>query len=101
MTGNWKSWLASASILLLVGAGCAGYGDQSTGLDEGADIKTAVEDAKDASLDASADAALDAALREVDASTNAELKENSDAEIVTNDSTELNSYGKSYDQNEL
>ncbi|MFA5854287.1 MAG: hypothetical protein WC866_04345 [Patescibacteria group bacterium] len=101
MTRNWKSWLASASVLLLVGAGCAGYDDQSATPEKSKNDKTEVETTKDSSLDASVDAGLEAAFGEVDASTKEELKENSDAEIITNDSAELNAYGKAYDQNEL
>lgn len=101
MRGNWKSWLASASVLLLVGAGCAALGEPKQPTNEGSNSGAESEDSKDVSLDAAVDAALDAALVEVDSSTSEELKENADAEIIMNDSAELNAYGQAYDQNEL
>ncbi len=103
MVRNWKSWLASASVLLLVGAGCAGSVDQNasleaeTGAKAGDDLK--VEGG--ASLDSSVDAAVNAAFAEVEASTKRELEENTDAEIITNDSAELNAYGNTYVESEL
>lgn len=101
MAGNWKSLLASASVLLLVGAGCAVSDEQKASIGTSTEVGSDTSEAKDVSLEASADAALDAAMKEVDASTKEELKENSDAEIIVNDSAELNAYGKAYDQNEL
>lgn len=95
MARDWKSWLASASLLLLVGAGCAGSADQKASMEAG----MKAEDG--ASLEVTVDANVDAALAEVESSTKSELDENSDTEIVTGDSSELNAYGNAYAESEL
>lgn len=103
MARDWKSWLASASVLLLVGAGCAGSVDQNASLEAETGVE-AEDDSKaegGASLNASVDAAVDAAFAEVDASSKQELEENDDAEIVGNDSAELKAYGNTYVESEL
>ncbi|WKZ28838.1 MAG: hypothetical protein QY323_04900 [Patescibacteria group bacterium] len=101
MVHNWKSWLASASVLLLVGAGCAGSVDQKASLEAETGMEAGEKTGEGASLDASVDAAVDAALAEIDASTRMELEENQDADVVANDDAELKAYGNTYVESEL
>ncbi len=120
MVRTWTAWVASASIVLLVGAGCG----QSANQQSGAEVKTPVAvgttgngagtgtagttgtggtsgTTANAGLDAKIDAAFNAAVSESDASTSEQAEENADVNLATNDSTELNAYGTTYDQSKL
>lgn len=110
MARKFKYWLAAASVLLMVGAGC------ETGVQQSASVETGAESGAQApsegagadikveaktGVEADADATVDAALKEVDDETAASMEENADANVVNNDNVELNAYGQAYDQSQL
>lgn len=106
MRFHWKTALAAASILLLIGAGCEANVKQSTTVDTGADqsegmMKDEGDKMDGDSLDASVDASIDAALNDVDADASTSSEADSDVDAVNNDGAELDAYGKAYDKNEL
>src|SRR5690349_499305 len=108
MVPQWKRWLGAAAVLLLVGAGCQGTVQPDAALDIDADVSGELQDdgqmmidaSGTTSLDAEADAAVDAALRESDEDAK-DLDESSDADVIENDSAELNAYGQTYVESEL
>lgn len=114
MTRKWKYWLAAASVLLMVGAGCTGEVQQGasvqtgaqTGEENGTPAPAGQEGANlnvqaNAGVDADVDTTVDSALKEADDETSASLEEGADANVVGNDSAELNAYGQAYDQSQL
>lgn len=113
MKRTWKYWLAAGSLLLTLGAGCAadvkqdagsGKGTESTGnqgVPAGAEGSSTDTSMKPGAKGDDIDAAVDAAIKEADDQTSADMQENADANVVTNDSSELNAYGQAYDPSKL
>ena len=110
MVSSWKTWLAAGATLLLVGAGCA-TGVQ-TGIESGASSpaaaptgsagqQPAAQGSGSGDVSADADAAVNAALKQNQDETSASMEESSDADVINNDSADLNAYGQSYDQSQL
>ena len=106
MVPQWKRWLGAAAVLLLVGAGCEASVQPDASLDIKADVSGETRENGKADGDASSsleletDAAIDAAIGESEADADAALEESSDADLIDNDSAELNAYGKTYVESE-
>lgn len=99
-------WLAAASVLLMVGAGCTTEVQPSASVQTGAETGMQAppqEAPTTAKVEAKSDVdiAVDSALKQVDDETAASMQENADANVVSNDSAELNAYGQAYDQSQL
>lgn len=98
---RWKSWLAAASALLLVGAGCPQTAriEIKTGVEAPAGAEKAGKENGGAKseVDASADAFIGAAADENAAAE----EEEKDASSLDATSAEINAYGQTYDKNEF
>ena len=110
MVPQWKRWFGAATVLLLMGAGCQATSQPDASLDAEADVsggemeddgKVKVDTGATSSLEMEADAAVDAALGESDADAAVEMEGNSDADLLDNDSAELNAYGQTYVESEI
>lgn len=109
MVPQWKRWVGAAAVLLLVGAGCQASVQPEASVDAGAGAAGETEDdgtvridvSASSSVDAEVDAAIDAALGESDADAATEIEGNSDADVVNDDSAELNAYGQTYVESEI
>jgi len=103
MVPQWKRWLGAAAVLLLAGAGCQATTPQDYSQDFSGESEDDGQMKIDAAtgLEAEADAAIDAALGESEGDADAALEENSDADVVNNDSAELNAYGQTYVESEI
>jgi hypothetical protein len=112
MNQQWKRWLGAAAVLLLVGAGCEGQVQQEADMNVGADVSGEIEDdgtnqvdpaapAVTSEIDADIDAAVDAALGESSADADISLEGDADADVLNNDSAELNAYGSTYVESEI
>jgi hypothetical protein len=109
MVPQWKRWIGAAAVLLLVGAGCKANVQPEASVDAGAGATGETEDdgtmqvdvSASSSVDAEIDAAVDAALGESDADAATEIEGNSDADVMNNDSAELNAYGQTYVESEI
>jgi len=111
MNPTWKRWLGAATVLLLVGAGCAPAARQERSTETSSETKGGMMDdgmkGSEADIDASAtldesvDVAADAALKEADADAMLEFEEGTDATLIENDNAELDAYGKAYDKSQL
>ena len=93
MVPQWKRWLGAAAVLLLAGAGCQATTPQDYSQDFSGESEDDGQMKIDAAtgLEAEADAAIDAALGESEG----------DADVVNNDSAELNAYGQTYVESEI
>src|SRR5512135_1337636 len=105
MSRKLTYWLAAASVLLMVGAGCTSELQQGASLQTGSEtgMQAPSPEAPGTKVEAKSDAdvAVDSALKEADDETAASMEENADANVVSNDSAELNAYGQAYDQSQL
>ena len=107
MVPQWKRWIGAAAVLLLVGAGCEANVRQDANVETGTSGETQDEGGAKIDIDASSsvdaeiDATVDAALKEEDADSKEALDENSDADVLNNDSAELNAYGQTYVESEV
>lgn len=111
MERKWKYWLSAAAVLLLVGAGCGETVQQQSSLEEqarppqaendaqaGADDGTKTEVQAEGNVDI--DTVTDAAIKEADDDASASMEANGDADVMNNDSAELNAYGQAYVESE-
>jgi hypothetical protein len=107
MERTWKYWLSAAAVLLMVGAGCGETVQQQSSLEgqtqspqavvhtdtnAGTDAKTGAQ----AQGTVNVDTAVDAAIKESDDDASASMEANGDADVLNNDSADLNAYGQAY-----
>lgn len=99
MSPKWKTWLSAASVLLLVGAGCAGTADIGAGVQS--EASGTAEEGKMMAPKTDADAAVDAYLEGAMEENAAAESEDADAQLYNSTDAEVNAYGNTYDKSEL
>jgi len=94
---KWKYWAAAAAVLLTVGAGCGEAVQQDTSVQGQLEApKPEAKTEAKAGANVGVDTVVDEALKESDADASASMEGNADADVLNNDSSELNAYGQAY-----
>jgi hypothetical protein len=97
MMRKWKYWAAAAAVLLTVGAGCGEAVQQDASVQGQLEApKPEAETGAKVDANVDVDTVVDDAIKQSETDASASMEANGDADVLNNDSSELNAYGQAY-----
>jgi hypothetical protein len=99
MERKWKYWLGVTAVVLMAGAGCGQPVEPVPLIKKPFDLpRPAVQPETKTESPVDVDQVTDALIKSSDEDVTSALEENADADLMNNDSSELNAYGQAYDE---